>query len=79
MENKKKDLKLRIPFGGKQALDRIFKILALSYNWKLQPRDFEVAVELYYKNYLLITEGITNESNRMEIIFSKIKLSSDTI
>lgn len=62
---------LNIGFKGKPVVERVIKILDLSFNWKLQPGWVKVAVELFFKNTLLEKQGVSEYSDRMEIIFSK--------
>lgn len=64
-------MQLKIRLKGKPVLTRILQILALSNGWKLTPKELEVAVELFYRNYELILDGVKDEEVRMNNIFSK--------
>lgn len=64
-------MQLKIRLKGKPVLTRILQVLALSNGWKLTPKELEVAVELFYRNYELLLEGIKDEEIRMTTIFSK--------
>ena len=62
---------IRIPLVGVQRLKRIFEVLNLTFDWKLQPRDFSIVAEIYNENQVLINKGISDESIRMSHLLSK--------
>lgn len=64
-------MKLAIGLKGKPVLNQIIKVLNLTTGWNLSYGQIEVIVELLYRNYELSNKGISDYSDRMNILFSK--------
>lgn len=61
---------LKVPLKNKDRISRLLEYYNVSWGWKLQPRDVEIATELFYQR-ILLKKNNKEDSLIMEALFSK--------
>ena len=64
-------MRIEVNKTGVDRISLLLRLFSVYYDWKLQTRDIEIVSEMYYKNYLLIKEGIKDPAIRYKVVFSK--------